>query len=194
MQTENVVEREVEVRSDTGDDCRSILDSVRRIVQLLRRSSNATEKRVGLSAAQLFILHKLEDAERLSVGELAERTLTSQSSVSEVVQKLVTAGYVSRVRSTRDARSVELSLTDSGRETIRSAPMAPQDALLAGLNRMPPRDRKQLARLLGRLVKETGMVEVVPKMFFADEDERPVAKAAPQVTETAEASSPATPE
>ena len=89
------------------DESRSVLDSIRRIVQLLRRSSNLSEKKLGLSSAQLFVLHKLVDVQALSVGELAERTLTSQSSVSEVVQKLVSAGHVARARSPRDARSVE---------------------------------------------------------------------------------------
>lgn len=153
----------------TDEECKIVLDSVRRLVQLLRRSANVSEKRWGLSAAQLFVLHKLSDAQSLSVGELAERTLTSQSSVSEVVQKLVTAGYVARVRSTRDARSVELSLTDAGRKIIEKSPVAPQDYILAGLKRMPPRDCRQLARLLSRLVKETGMINVTPTMLFEDE-------------------------
>jgi DNA-binding MarR family transcriptional regulator len=151
------------------DESRSVLDSIRRIVQLLRRSFNLTEKKLGLSSAQLFVLHKLVDVQALSVGELAERTLTSQSSVSEVVQKLVTAGHVARVRSARDARSVELSLTEAGRKIIEKAPVAPQDYLLAGLNRMPSRDRRQLAKLLARLVKETGMVNMPAAMLFEDE-------------------------
>ncbi|MDB5355715.1 MAG: MarR family transcriptional regulator [Phycisphaerales bacterium] len=151
------------------DECRIALDSIRRIVQLLRRTTQPGETGTGLSAAQLFVLRKLSGQQSLSVGELAERTLTSQSSVSEVVQKLVTAGLVTRVRSPRDARSVELSLTQAGQEALRHAPAAPQDYLIAGLKRMPPRDRRQLCRLLGRLVKETGMVDVAPRMLFSDD-------------------------
>ncbi|HWE96408.1 MAG TPA: MarR family winged helix-turn-helix transcriptional regulator [Tepidisphaeraceae bacterium] len=151
------------------DECRTALDSIRRIVQLLRRTAPTGGAGAGLSAAQLFVLRKLADVQSLSVGELAGRTLTSQSSVSEVVQKLVTAGLVTRVRSPRDARSVELSLTEAGQNTLRLAPVAPQDYLIAGLKRMPPRDRRQLCRLLGRLVKETGMVDVTPRMLFDEE-------------------------
>lgn len=151
------------------DESRVILDSIRRIVQLLRRTANASEKQCGLSAAQVFVLHKLTDAASLSVGELAARTLTSQSSVSEVVQKLVGAGYVARERSTRDGRSVQLSLTDAGRSIVAKAPIAPQDYLLAALKRMPPRDRRQLARLLSRLVKETGVVNLPATMIFEDD-------------------------
>ncbi|HWE02534.1 MAG TPA: MarR family transcriptional regulator [Tepidisphaeraceae bacterium] len=167
MQSDIVPGNSSEIRPE--DESRSVLDSIRRIVQLLRRSSNLSEKKLGLSSAQLFVLHKLVDVRTLSVGELAERTLTSQSSVSEVVQKLVTAGLVARTRSTRDARSVELSLTDAGRKIIEKAPVAPQDYLLAALNRLPTRDRRQLAKLLARLVKETGMVNIPAIMLFEDE-------------------------
>jgi DNA-binding MarR family transcriptional regulator len=181
MSSDSRQEPAPESRAD--DDSRIVLDSIRRIVQLLRRSATISEKTLGLSAAQLFVLTKLADGQSLSVGELAERTLTSQSSVSEVVQKLVTAGLVARVRSIVDARSVELSLTDAGRKILGKAPIAPQDYILAALDRMPPRDRKQLARLMGRLVKETGAVNVSsrPRMMFEEE-----AEAANATSETSE--------
>src|SRR5215217_2732988 len=67
-----------------GRDVRAVLDAIRRIVRVLRVSSRAAEKQVGLSGAQLFVLHKLEDAPALSLNELADRTRTHQSSVSVV--------------------------------------------------------------------------------------------------------------
>ena len=159
--------------TDTHDDSRQVLDSIRRIVQLLRRTAIVPESRRGLSTAKLFVLRKLDGESTLSIGQLAARTLTSQSTVSEVVQKLVDTGLVARVRSARDGRSVEVSLTDAGREALRGAPAAPQDFLLAGLHRLPARDRKHLSRLLARLVKEVGMVDVTPRMLFDDEDNEP---------------------
>jgi len=55
-------------------------------VQALRVSSRAAERDVGLSAAQLFVLDRLAGADQaLCVNELAQRTLTHQSSVSVVV-------------------------------------------------------------------------------------------------------------
>ena len=63
---------------------------------MLRVASRAAERDVGLGAAQLFVLHKLEEAPRLSLNELAERTRTHQSSVSVVVRRLVNRGLVAR--------------------------------------------------------------------------------------------------
>src|SRR5437763_1011424 len=68
--------------ADGASDVRSIMDAIRRIVRVLRVSSRACEKQVGLSGAQLFVLHKLEEAPALSLNQLADRTRTHQSSVS----------------------------------------------------------------------------------------------------------------
>src|SRR6185503_16100380 len=96
-------------RPSPDADARQVLDSIRRIVQTLRVGSRAAERDLGLSAAQLFVLAKLQAADApLSVGDLAERTLTHQSSVSVVVQKLEQRGLVTRARNTRDARRVQL--------------------------------------------------------------------------------------
>jgi len=154
---------------EISDDSRNVLDSIRRIVQVLRKTAQTAEKKVGLSAAQLFVVRKLAETQMLSVGELAQRTATSQSSVSEVVQRLVTSGLVSRQRSARDARSVELTLTEAGRELAARSPAAVQDTVLEALNRMNPNDRKQLSRLLGILMDEVGIAHISPTMLFEEE-------------------------
>ena len=153
---------------EISEDSRNVLDAIRRIVQVLRKTAQTAEKKVGLSAAQLFVVRKLAETQMLSVGELAQRTATSQSSVSEVVQRLVTAGLVSRQRSARDARSVELTLTESGRELAARSPAAVQDSVLEALNRMNPNDRKQLSRLLGVLMNEIGIAHLPVTMLFEE--------------------------
>src|SRR5262245_40728501 len=45
--------------SREGGDLRAILDGLRRVVQVLRESSRAAERRIGLSSAQLFVLQRL---------------------------------------------------------------------------------------------------------------------------------------
>jgi DNA-binding MarR family transcriptional regulator len=75
---------------------RDVLDSLRRIVQVLRESSRRAERQLGISGAQLFVLEKLAEAPSQSLNELAERTHTHQSSVSTVVARLVKRGPRSR--------------------------------------------------------------------------------------------------
>jgi DNA-binding MarR family transcriptional regulator len=144
------------------------MDSIRRVVQALRVSSRGAEQRVGLSGAQLFVLQRLDSATAMSVNELAEATLTHQSSVSVVVRRLVEAGLVRRAASGQDGRKAEVSLTPRGRRLLERAPGAAQDRLIEGLRRMPASDRTALARQLELLVRAMGLDQQPPAMFFEE--------------------------
>ena len=52
-------------------ETQEILDSIRRIVRALRISSRFSEKVLGLSSAQLYILQKLGEFDGCSINELA---------------------------------------------------------------------------------------------------------------------------
>src|SRR5512133_3889639 len=114
-----------------GAGVTDVLDSVRRIVRTLRLAARAAEKEVGLSGAQVFVLHALARGPVLSLNELAERTRTHQSSVSVVVQKLVGRGLVQRTPVPGDARRTALSLTSAAKRVVKDAPDAPTEVLIA---------------------------------------------------------------
>jgi DNA-binding MarR family transcriptional regulator len=155
-------------RNGASDEVREVLDSIRRIVRLLRVGSREAERQVGLSGAQLFVLHKLSEAEMLSVNELAERTHTHQSSVSVVVQSLVDKGLVTRTRASDDARRLEVALTATARALLRKAPGVAQDRLIEAVEKLPPAARTQLAKSLARLVEEAGLGDEEAAMIFED--------------------------
>ena len=152
-----------------ASDLRIILDAFRHIVRELRVSSRAAEARVGLSAAQLFALQRLVDGRALSLGELAERTFTHQSSVSVVMRRLAERRLVAKRTSRVDGRRVELALTPAGRALLRRAPAAAQERLIAALNRLSPPERHRLARSLSRLVREMGAGGRAAAMFFEED-------------------------
>ena len=145
---------------------RAVLDSIRRIVRALRESSRKTERSVGLGAAQLFVLQRLAGAPPLSINELADRTLTHQSSVSVVVSRLVRGGLVARTRAAADGRRVAITLTPAGRALLERAPAAAQDRLIGALGLLGVAARKDLARHLGRLVEAMALPPHHPPMFF----------------------------
>lgn len=144
-----------------------VLDAIRRIVQALRESSRQSEKHVGLSGAQLFVLYKLHHSPG-SVNDLAARTHTHQSSISVVVSRLVERGLVRRVRSAVDGRRVELSLTARGRRTVETGPDVAQDRLIRAIESLPPRRRQMLAATLAQLARAMDDAHQTPAMFFED--------------------------
>jgi DNA-binding MarR family transcriptional regulator len=152
----------------TAPSSRDILDSLRRIVQVLRESSRRAEQQLGISGAQLFVLEKLAEAPSQSLNDLSERTHTHQSSVSTVVARLVERGLVARQRSPTDGRRLELVLTARGRRMAANTPGAVQERLIRTIQGLPPRSARQLASLLRQVVSGMDVLGHQPRMFFDD--------------------------
>jgi DNA-binding MarR family transcriptional regulator len=154
-------------------DAQRVMDAIRRLVQTLRVGSRSAERGVGLSSAQLFVLERLAASKKpLSVNELAERTLTHQSSVSVVVQKLEKRGLVRRSPAAEDARRAELSLAPAAVKLLKDAPRTAQDQIIDALSAMPASHRATLAKLLGELSDGLGDGAggaAAPAMFFEDD-------------------------
>ncbi|AGC46998.1 MarR family transcriptional regulator [Myxococcus stipitatus DSM 14675] len=148
---------------------REVMDGIRRIVRLLRVSAKASERVVGISGAQLFVLQQLAEGGPCSINALAERTLTHQSSVSVVVARLLERGLATRRASEEDGRRVEVALAPAGRALLREAPAMAQARLISGLRRLPPTEREGLARGLSALVRELGLDGKEATLFFEDE-------------------------
>lgn len=153
----------------SGPEGKRILNSIRQLVRALRLFDREAQSKYGISAAQMFVLHALDQEDGLSLNQLAERTATDQSSVSVVVQRLVDAGCVTRTPRKDDRRHVELRLTPKGRGIIRRSPPPAQQKILAAVEGMPPRQRKQFADLLESFVQAFGVRGKKAPMMFEDE-------------------------
>ena len=150
-------------------DLTTVMDSLRALVRALRISTRAVEKEIGISGAQLFVLQQLMDAPARSVNELADRTSTHQSSVSTVVSRLVERGLARREASADDARRMEISITERGRQVVAGAPRTAQIRMQEVLHRMTPEQLHDLAAGLDRLVREAGFATEPVTMFFEED-------------------------
>lgn len=155
--------------SAPAHDATAVMVALRRIVRLLRLADREAESAHGLSAAQLFVLHSLWNEPAKSVGDLAARTMTDQSSVSTVVTKLVERKLVARTASKSDRRRIELRLTASGEQIVRGAPRVLQTRIADLIARMSDSARGELVRSLEGFASAIGANEVAPRMLFEDE-------------------------
>lgn len=142
------------------------MDSLRRIVQTLRRSSARTEQTAPMTGAQALVLRHVGAREGLSVNDLAGLTFTHQSTVSEVVGRLEASGLLIRRRAVEDGRRVELELTDAGRAAQASLETTAQEDLMKALNRLPKATLAALAAGLGAWTTEAGLGGEPAVMFF----------------------------
>ena len=155
----------VDHRPEVGE----VIDYIRHIFKALRVASSQVEKDLGLSAAQVFVMKKLKDEPGLSINELANRTVTHQSSVSVVVKKLEEQKIVIRSTSKEDSRKVVVALTPEGEQRLANIPRALQEDMIETLQNMHPEKTAMLAQLMKEFVQGAGIVEGISAPMF-DED------------------------
>lgn len=151
---------------DTRESVAFLFNSLRRLVNTLHSESRETQRAQGVTAAQLFVLSELKRSPNLSIKELAERTMTHQSTVSVVVRRLVRRKLVRKKRALDDARRVELTLTAEGMKVLHEAPEAFQLRLRRALESLDEGDQRALSNALSRLIAGLGAEAVASGMFF----------------------------
>ena len=154
-------------------DAARVMDSLRRVVHAVRVATRASDRAVGLSAAQLFVLRQLSVTSGQSLSDLAIRTRTTQSSISEVVARLVRNGLVSRAPSSIDRRRAVLNLTAAGEALLATAPETIQEQLLRGFESLDERTRRTLADHFESWLAASGLADVAPVLFFEDQTPAP---------------------
>ena len=150
-------------------ESRAILDSLRRIVRGLRLYARHCETHLGLSAAQLFALRKVQESGPLSLRGLAQATLTDLSSVSVVAERLRNKGLLKRRQADDDRRRAELTVTAAGLALLKRSPDPMQVRLLKSLEGLPPARRRALEKDLAKLVRGAGLDNLTAQPFFEDE-------------------------
>jgi len=131
----------------------TMMDVLKRF-RILLRSMDAhyrrVEERSGLGVAQLWALAEIDAAQGLTVGELADRLAIHLSTASNLVRRLEELKLVTRARSRRDQRVVQLSATAAGRRKLEQAPKPSMGLLQQALSEM---SGAELASLGGELDK-----------------------------------------
>ena len=77
-------------------------------------------KSAGLSMPQLGILMQLHHKGRCGVSEIGEHFDITNAAASQLVEKLVQAGYLERTEDPNDRRVKQLNLTAKGEKLIES--------------------------------------------------------------------------
>jgi DNA-binding MarR family transcriptional regulator len=116
---------------------KTILQDLRIIYRASQAHARLVEKTCGLSSAQLWMLWELFNMPGMKVSELAQILSIHTSTCSNMLDKLQNKGLVSRDRSNKDQRVVQLKLTDAGLKILATAPRPAQGLLADVLLRLP---------------------------------------------------------
>jgi len=153
-------------RTKRQEDVSRALNALRRMVRGLRSAAEAVERNLRVSAAQLFVLSELSRVPDQSVKDLAALTMTTHSTVSQVVGQLISKGLVTRTVDASDGRRGVLRLTRQGTGLLKKAPRVIQQDLIDGLGALSPAERRGLANGLEKWLVASGLSAVPPTMLF----------------------------
>ena len=107
-------------------------------------------KELGLTYTQYIVFLVLWEKDGITVGEICEKLMLDNGTVSPLLKKMEQAGYITRTRSSEDDRIVLISLTKEGKDLQKKAKDVP--AKVAGCVDLPPEKAKMLYTLLYELL------------------------------------------
>ena len=147
-------------------DVARALNALRRMVRGLRSAAEKVERDLRISAAQLFVLSELSQVPDQSIKDLAAVTMTTHSTVSQVVAQLISKRLVIRSADELDGRRSVLRVSRKGTDLLRKSPRAIQEDLVDGFATLRPAERRQLANGLERWLAASGLSGVPSTMLF----------------------------
>lgn len=142
--------------SPTGADTQGAeraFDILWRTVHSVNCVSREVGRRHGITDAQLLILAQLRRTPSLSVNDLADRTMTHQSTMSKVVRGLVQRRLVMKATAEDDARRVALTLTPAGARLVRQIRGALRVLLAGAISQLAAAERDAIERGLGQFLR-----------------------------------------
>ena len=107
-------------------------------------------KPLGLTYTQYIAFLVLWEQDGITVGELCDRLMLDNGTISPLLKKMQQAGYIERKRSEEDDRMVLITLTEQGKELQERAKEVPEK--VAACIDLPAEKAQQLYALLYELL------------------------------------------
>jgi DNA-binding MarR family transcriptional regulator len=112
---------------------------------------------VGLHPGQEGVLKALAEHDGQSMGDLATMLSVKAPTVTKMVSRLATQGYVERRASKGDAREAHVFLTERGREAVAAVDRIWKRVEKRALAGIEDKKRRELRRLLRHVEKNLGV-------------------------------------
>jgi DNA-binding MarR family transcriptional regulator len=113
-----------------------------------RRLAKEQCARHGITATQLNVLKLLQTVGELSLSELSKQLVSTNSTITGIIDRMVAAGLVTREQSAADRRVWRIKLAPEGKVLARKVDVAPWEILQRALVTLPPAELEQLIKTL----------------------------------------------
>lgn len=127
------------------------LTALRKILNAAELETRKMAVATGLTSSQALVLRQIDSRDGITPGAVAGALGFGQATITNIVDKLVATGLVTRARGFHDKRQVLLQVTPEGREKLRAAPFPLQMRFSDGYSRLPAWEQAMILAALERL-------------------------------------------
>ena len=143
---------------DSDELNKLLLISMKRIIRSVDQHSSFLVKFFGLTLPQLLILQEAAVSEGSTVSKLAKAVNLSQPTVTDIVDRLIERGYLTRSPSGNDRRSRIITITQNGIALLDKKPSLFQDSFLREFESLEEWDQTHILSVFQRMA---GMMNIV---------------------------------
>ncbi|MEA1898768.1 MAG: MarR family transcriptional regulator [Bacteroidota bacterium] len=149
-----------------------ILINIRKILRSLNLESKKIQKEYGVSIPQLMCLDYLGSMKdfRSTQGNIARYLNLNSSTMSGIVDRLESKGFVARLPNPEDRRTVFISLTSNGAKLLEVSPQLLHKRLSKKLEKLPTHQINKINNALKILVEGFEIEEISASPIITIED------------------------
>ncbi len=133
-------------------------DRISAFMRLSMRGSMRYMKEKGLSFSQIGAMFEINRG-RTNVSEVAEALGITIAAASQLLERLVQLGMVTRTEDPQDRRVKKLVVTEKGRDTMQASMRARQGWLVDLVANLSPAEKQQVAAAVEILIDRTRQLD-----------------------------------
>lgn len=149
-----------------------ILVNIRKILRSLNIESKKVQKEYGVTIPQLMCLDYLGNSLNFKSTQIniARYLNLNSSTMSGIIDRLETKGFVARLPNPDDKRTVFISLTSKGSKLLDSSPKLLHEQLSQKLEKLPPEKIEEINNALRILIQSLDIEEIPASPIISIED------------------------
>lgn len=138
---------------NTTSDVERLFSTMMQLGKLMSQQTRETHEEKKATMLQFMALHYLKEQPNGTPSEIGRLLELSKSSATQLIERLVIAGFVKRVHDKEDRRNVRLKITESGEEEFIVLKKKMIGKMQRIFSKIPVKDLRELIRIQTNLVK-----------------------------------------
>lgn len=151
----------------------SVMVALRQVIRATDIHSRSLIKTTGLTTPQILLLQILINKGELSVGALAREMNLSQATVTTILDRLASRGYIVRNKSEQDKRMVKVTITEVGRGIVKDSPVPLQEQFVNRFRALEDWEQSMIIASLQKVARMMDAAEVDGLQYLGKDTQTP---------------------